>query len=97
MLFVFEAGIQAGHPQGHGKALNTRIWLFALSGGIGLRIRGHPPGPPLAQKLIMISPPPGQEEGTISRRLEHKSFISKRLESKVWFIALSDGMVTGLA
>jgi hypothetical protein len=37
------------------------------------------------------------QEGTISRRLEHKSFISKPLESKTRFIALSDGRVAGLA
>jgi hypothetical protein len=45
----------------------------------------------------MISPPSAQEEDTISRRLEHKSFISDPLESKTRFIALSDGRVTGLA
>ena len=43
----------------------------------------------------MISPPSAQE-GTISRRLEHKSFIYKPLEINTRFIALSDGMVTGL-
>jgi hypothetical protein len=31
------------------------------------------------------------------KRLEHKSFISKPLESKTRIIALSDGRVTGLA
>jgi hypothetical protein len=31
--------------------------LFAVPSGIGLRIRGHPTGPPSAQELIMISPP----------------------------------------
>jgi hypothetical protein len=45
----------------------------------------------------MISHPSAQEEGTLSLNLEHKSFISNPLESKTWFIALSDGMVTGLA
>jgi hypothetical protein len=69
---------------------------IAVSSGIGLRIRGHPTGPPSAQELIMISPASAQE-GTISRRLEHKSFISNPLESKTRFIALADGMVTGLA
>ncbi len=43
----------------------------------------------------MISPPSAQE-GTISRRLEHKSFIYKPLESKTLFLALSDGMVAWL-
>ncbi len=42
----------------------------------------------------MISPP--AQEGTLSRSLEHKSFIYKPLDSKTRFIALSDGMVTGL-
>ena len=37
------------------------------------------------------------EEGDISRRLEPKSFISKPLESKTRFIALSDGKITGRA
>ena len=63
---------------------------------MGLRIRGHPTGPPSAQELIMISHHSAQEDGTISRIMEHKSFISKPLESKTWFIALSDGMVTEL-
>jgi hypothetical protein len=43
----------------------------------------------------MMSPPTAQE-GTISRRLEHKSFGYKPLESKTRFITLSDGKVTGL-
>ncbi len=43
----------------------------------------------------MISPPSVQE-GTISRRLEHKSFIYKPLEINTRVIALSNGMVTGL-
>ena len=59
--------------------------------------RFQPTGPPSAQMLIMISHPSVQEEGAISRRLEHKSFISKPLESNTRFIALSDGVVTGLA
>src|ERR1019366_4948863 len=66
------------------------LGFLAVSSGIDLRIRGHPTGPPSAQALIMISPPSTQEEGTISRRLEHKSFVSKPLESKTRFIALSD-------
>jgi hypothetical protein len=45
----------------------------------------------------MTSRPSAQENGTISRNIDHKSFISKPLESKTWFIALSDGMVTVLA
>ena len=45
----------------------------------------------------MISPPSAQEAGTISRRLEHKSFISKPLEGKTRFIAFADGRVTRLA
>jgi hypothetical protein len=44
----------------------------------------------------MISHHSAQEDGTLSRIMEHKSFISKPLESKTWFIALSDGMVTEL-
>jgi hypothetical protein len=56
----------------------------------------HPAGPPSAQEFVMISHPSAQEEGTNSRRLEHKSFISNPLESKIRFIALSDGLVTGL-
>ena len=64
---------------------------------IGPRIRGHPTGPPSAQKLTMTSRPSAQEEGILSRNLEHKSFISKPLESKTQFIALSDRMVTGRA
>jgi hypothetical protein len=44
----------------------------------------------------LISQPSAQAEGTLSRRLEHKSFISKPLESKARFIALSDGRVTGI-
>jgi hypothetical protein len=45
----------------------------------------------------MISPPLTEEEGIISRRLEHKSFISKPLESNTRFIALANGRVTELA
>jgi hypothetical protein len=60
---------------------------------IALRIRGHPTGLPSAQERIMISPHSAQE-GTISRRLEYKSFISKPLDSATRFIALSDGRVT---
>jgi hypothetical protein len=78
------------------NAFPVSYWLFAVASGIGLRIRGHPTGPPSAQELIMISPSSAQE-GTISRRLEHKSFISKPLESKTRFIALADGRVAGLA
>ena len=48
-----------------------------------------------AQGLMMISPSSAQE-GTISQRLEHKSFIYNSLESKTRFIARSDGVVTGL-
>jgi hypothetical protein len=69
--------------------------LFAVSSGIGLRIRGHPTGSLSAQELIMISPPLAQE-GTLLRRLEHKSFISNSLESKTRLILLSVGRVTGL-
>jgi hypothetical protein len=73
------------------------MWrFFAVSSGIGLRIRGHPTGLTSAQELIMNSPPSAQE-GTISWRLEHKSFISKPLDSKTRFIALTDGTDTGLA
>ena len=43
----------------------------------------------------MISPPSAQE-GTISRRLEHKSLSYNLLESKTRFIALAEGRVTGL-
>jgi hypothetical protein len=46
---------------------------------------------------MMISHPSAQEAGAISRRVEHKSFISKPLESKTRFIALSDGKITGRA
>ena len=56
--------------------------LFGVSIGIGLRIRDHPTDPPSAQELIMTSHPSTQEEGIITRRLEHKSFISKPLETK---------------
>ena len=59
--------------------------------------RRHPTGPPSAQELKMTSHFSAQKEGTISRNLERKSFISKPLESKTWFVALSDGMITGLA
>jgi hypothetical protein len=45
----------------------------------------------------MVSHPSAQEEGILWRRLEHKSFISSPLQGKTWFIALSDGVVTGLA
>jgi hypothetical protein len=45
----------------------------------------------------MTNHPSAQEEGAISRNLERKSFIFKPLESKTWFIALSDGKITGLA
>jgi hypothetical protein len=45
----------------------------------------------------MISHPSAREEGTISRRLGHKPFVYKPLESETRFIALADGMVTGLA
>jgi hypothetical protein len=71
-------------------------WLFAVSGGIGRRIRGHPTGQPLAQTLIMTRAP-SFGEATLSRRLEHKSFIPKLLESKTRSIALSFGIITGLA
>ena len=69
--------------------------LPLFSGAKGLRIRSHPTGPPSTQVLIMISPPTAQEKGTISRKLYHKSFISKPLESKTQFIALFDGRVAG--
>ena len=74
-----------------------RSRLLAVPSGIGLRIRVHATPPASAQELVMISHPLAQEAGDISRRLEHMSFISKPLESKTQFIALSDGMVTGLA
>jgi hypothetical protein len=47
--------------------------------------------------ILEVSHPSVQEEGTLSRNLERKSLISNPLESKTWFIALSDGMVIGLA
>ena len=71
--------------------------LFGVSIGIGLRIRDHPTDPPSAQELIMTSHPSTQEEGIITRRLEHKSFIPKLLESKARSIPLSFGIITGLA
>jgi hypothetical protein len=74
-----------------------RLWLLAVPSGIGLRIRVHATGLASAQELMMISHPSAQEAGAISRRVEHKSFISKPLESKTQFIAPADGMVTGLA
>ena len=73
------------------------VWLFAFSSGTGIRIRGHPMGPPSAQELIMISPPSAQEDGTIPRRLEHKSSISKLLETKPRFTALASGGITELS
>ena len=54
--------------------------------------RGHLTGPSSNKALIMISPPSAREEGTISRRLEHKSLISKPLESKTRFFAVFGGM-----
>ena len=64
----------------------------------GMKVqRVHATGLASAQELMMISHPSAQEAGAISRRVEHKSFISKPLESKTQFIAPADGMVTGLA
>src|ERR1019366_8827339 len=40
--------------------------------------------------------PPSAQEGTFSLRLEPKSFSYNLLESKTRFIALAEGMVTGL-
>src|ERR1039457_5028089 len=54
-------------------------------------------GSALGSRVHKDQPPSAQEESTLSRRREHKSFISKPLESKTQFIALADGRVTGLA
>ncbi len=60
------------------RRLTPKYRFFAVSSG--LRIPGHPTGPPSAQGFMMISPPPARER-TVSRRLEHKSFSYKPLES----------------